>query len=426
MTCWRSLCLQSARSVIQPICRRWILTFQASSFPEIFNQDTTITDSAFAGDPLCQLSAPKRGILIQRLLEESCQAFSPSVLCKHSQLLHGLCVNGQRHWRHQSEFDWSVNGRRVECKSTRLAWQSSHRVWKARWQAIKFAYVGSRRKCPFDDLILVLHSPFRLDIMLHDLSAGISHRGLSTAIFGHNVACSAPAGTVDVETARQQIVDKLCLFPNAGRHIASWRTDSDPVKRAVRQELVKTSHLHSWDCYETAPLAELSGPLRGLRLQDLAYKIDQILHPNSMFTIGPGAETFIGQRMLQKRGTPRSSADWCRDGCRVEFKSSKVHWNAHNQRYYLRFSYVKDAKHTLDALSPFDELLLGIYSPSAFFLVRHAGNFAKSRDGQATCFRGCAIDLAGPKHVADVSVALDCLLAKFQSVGCHVLARVEW
>ncbi|CAE7540551.1 mad2l1-1 [Symbiodinium natans] len=421
MTCWRRRC-PSARDLVHH-GRRWVLTLRASSFPEIFERSPSITDMAFEGDPLCQIDAARRGKAIQRLLKENLALFFPSSTL--SEPPQGLCINGQRRSKHQSEFDWMLDGRRVECKSTRLAWDGSRCEWYARWSAIKLDTDRSDKASPFDDLLLVLHSPFRLDFLMHDLSCYVVNDGVRSSFLGQTVRCKARAGATDTSQAWQHIIQKLTQPPNACRHIASLRSDVDPMLRVVADEVVKKTWEHSWGCYKTVPLIGLTAASRSLRLQDLAFKIDQMLHPNSAFSIGVGAEAVVGEQRLQRRGTARGSADWWRDGERVEFKSSKMFWRHGRQCWSVHFAGVKDAAHRPDRHCPFDDLYLGIYSPCGFYLLRHAGDFALSHAGLATETRGRTICVSSSK-CTDISTALECLLAKFQSAGCRVLAKVAW
>ncbi|CAE7942403.1 mad2l1-1 [Symbiodinium necroappetens] len=400
---------------LQLSSRRCILTLRASNFPEIFDRRPSTADAAFAGDPLCQLEASRRGKVIQKLLRDNSAIFSPSGTS--SEAPRGLRVNGQRRARHQSEFDWSLNGRRMECKSTRLAWDPSQSRWFARWRAIKFRKEDSNSACSFDDLILVLHSPFRLDIIMHDFNAFVNTQGDRTPTIGHTVCCRASAASTDALHASESIIQKLIQHPGSCHHIASFRTDAEPVTGAVTDELSTSSYAKSWGHYRNAPLAELSAASRGLLLQDLAYRIDQMLHPSSAFALSPESE---------ERGIRRGSADWCRDGRLVEFKSSKISWVDSAQAWRIRFCCIKDTLHRPDGFSPFDELWLGIYSPGAFYLVHHRGDFAKTSNGVATACLGRAIVLSTPSHGADISLAAKCLLAKFESNGCKLLAQVVW
>ena len=78
--------------------------------------------------------------------------------------------------------------RKVECKGTSLAWVIRQQSWVARWHKVKFD------QQLFDDLFLALHSPGRIDIILHDGVTGITRSGVRTMCHGHEVRAAAAGG----------------------------------------------------------------------------------------------------------------------------------------------------------------------------------------------------------------------------------------
>ncbi|CAE8613487.1 unnamed protein product [Polarella glacialis] len=109
--------------------------------------------------------------------------------------------------------------------------------------------------------------------------------------------------------------------------------------------------------------------------------------------------------------------DWLRDGVRVQFKSSQLAWDRDHWRVHFRN--VKLNKEN-PALSPFDELLLALYTPRGIFLYRHDLKLGLSTDGIRTDIRGCQITVTGPSR-APWPEALDVILKKMDGSGCTCL-----
>ena len=397
-------------------CRRGVLTLRASDFPYIFQRSASITDVVFASDPLCKLDATRRGNVIQRLVRQSFQAMYPSAAILDPP--RGYQSNGLRRSGQQAEVDWVQDGRKVECKSTRVAFQHGRQCWRALWSSIKF---GTEHGTPaFDDLVLVLHSPGNLHVIRHDHKTGVTRAGLQTECAGHQIICISTRGVLDVRDATQEIIRKLTRFPNACELVTTLRCESENSKRILEQELQSVSCRGSWDCYESTPLVQLSACSRALRLQELAYALDQQLHPTSIFVYGVGTESFAGVTQLQRRGAYRGSADWFRDHAKVEFKSSKLHWKECDRRWQVNFVCIKDS---VDG--SFDELLLGMYAPCAFYLFR-SGYSASTGQRMSAGSRGRSICFSVPGHADCVPSAVESLLQKLQRAGCQLLGQVVW
>ena len=399
-------------------CHRRVLTLTAAQFPEAFGEDRSVTNAAYAGDPLFKLHGPRKGRVLQQAVWQVLHTRSPCIPLTSAQ--PGQRANGSKRGDNQGEFDFAHGDRRAECKGTSMAWVAANRCWAARWQKIKFKH-GL-----FDDLFLALHSPGHVDVVWHDCVTGISHAGVKTAFLGHNVRVNAAKGCHDAGEACTEILRKLVSSQNRCQHVASLCSDSGYIADLVSRELNTESYRFAAFWYKGVPLAELVPSLRGLRLQDVAVAVDQILHPNSVFRHGPGASEIVGTLLPQRRGESRGSADWMRDMVRVEFKSSVLSWDCTSRRWRAQFLWVKFGSQAGFSNALFDELWLGLYSPFGLYLVQYSGTFGRSRLGVATDDLGHSIAVRGPCHEECPRVSIESILTKLEGSGCKLLAILTW
>ena len=398
-------------------CRQ-VLTLTAAEFPMIFEQDFSTTRAAYANDPLFTLHAPWKGRVLQKAILQTLADRFPSVPVE--KVLPGMRINGTRRGDNQGEFDFTHGGRRVECRGTTLAWSSELCNWAARWSNIKF------NQDFFDDLYLALHSPGQVDIVLHDGVAGIAESGVKTIHRGNNVNIYGACGTHSAREACQEILQKMLIPPHGCEHIATMCTDSGRIAEMVSQEQLAESYQLSAKCYKGIPLAGHSPCSRALRLQDLAFAVDEKLHMESRFRRDVGASEVVGTLCRQRRGKHRSSADWWRDSIRVEFKSSKMSWVSGRRHWHAHFSTVKFASQGHPHSAVFDELMLGLYAPFGLYLLQYSGDFGRSSRGVATDHLGHAVVVSGPRNEKCPRVALEEMLAKLEQSGCRLLAIVKW
>ncbi|CAE7462370.1 mad2l1-1 [Symbiodinium sp. CCMP2592] len=204
------------------------------------------------------------------------------------------------------------------------------------------------------------------------------------------------------------------------------RTDSGRIAELVSQEQLAESYQLSATCYKGIPLAGHSPCSRALRLQDLAFAVDEKLHMKSRFRRDVCASEVVGTLRRQRRGKYRSSADWWRDSIRVEFKSSKMSWVSGPRHWLAHFSTVKFASQGHPRSAVFDELMLGLYAPFGLYLLQYSGDFGRSRKGVATDHLGHSIVVRGPRNEECPQVALGQMLAKLEQSGCRLLAIVKW
>ena len=77
--------------------------------------------------------------------------------------------------------------------------------------------------------------------------------------------------------------------------------------------------------YEGVPLHHMVQQLRGLRIEGIAFEVDQILHPNCSFS------------------RSCSEVDWVRGVVRVEIKSGQMRYNQVRTCWRCSFQNIKGA-----------------------------------------------------------------------------------
>ena len=391
------------------------VTLEAGRFSHILEQDS-VAEAAYAEDPMAKMTAVQTGRILQKVsMHAMAQMFPQSTL---SQAPAGICINGQRRGRHQSEVDFCCDERNVECKSSRLLWDSRTHRWLACWRRIKF-HAGTSM---IHDVLLALHTPGRIDVLLHDHVFGISTRGVRTSSQGHCVRVRASPGCNPAQ-ARNAIIGRMSEQPASCMKVAAWETHDSLISGLIQEESRSTSHELSKHCYRNAPLAGKSASARGLCLQRLAFEVDRILNPLCIFTYGVGAQELVGVHQLQRRGS-RGSADWLRNRIRVEFKNSKLHWNVGAGCWMVHFFGIKRGLRGTHAA--FDELWLGVYSPFGLHLFKHSDELKLTTHGVRTATDGHGLCIVAKRHEQDIEVALQVVLSKLERAGCQPLAAIFW
>lgn len=177
--------------------------------------------------------------------------------------------------------------------------------------------------------------------------------------------------------------------------------------------------------YGGVPLSNLGPCSRGHRLEEIAFSIDQKLHPDSTFRLAAESFQVVGTRR-KGRGQNRACADWLRDDTRVEFKSSTLRWESSRQSWRVQFSQIKFGPLGAAETRMFDHLWLGLYSPSGLHVLQYSGTVGLSSTGNSTDIFGHDIAINGPKHERSPVVALEVILARLRLSGCELLATITW
>ena len=223
----------------------------------------------------------------------------------------------------------------------------------------------------------------------------------------------ASHGVEDEIQACQEILDKMLRPPGSCQHIGTMRTDSAFMVSALKKEQATESFFLFSRWYGGVPLSNLGPCSRGHRLEEIAFSIDQKLHPDSTFR-------------LQGRGQNRACADWLRDDTRVEFKSSTLRWDSSRQSWRVQFRQIKFGPLGAAETRMFDHLWLGLYSPSGLHVLQYSGTVGLSSAGNSTDIFGHDITIYGPKHERSPAVAVEAILDKLRLSGCELLATITW
>ena len=304
----------------------------------------------------------------------------------------GKCLDGRERSVSNSEYDFLLNGRRVEIKSSQLKWDAGNRTWNVSFQGLKFG--------EFDDLYLVIFRPQWVDLIKHDLKTGISRPGLATECRGSKVTIY---GEAEWQNSIQTIHYKLCEVGNC-LHLVR-RSIDDSTCRTLCERHSGCTHRF----YDEVPMGSVSPQLRGLRVERIVMELDRLVHANSIFAEPDLEYTIDGKR----RGKGKASYDWIRDGKRIEVKHSQLRFAESRRSWCCTFGGVKR--------TCFDELLLVIYSPRGLDIFKHNGSYGLSSAGASEEIR-----LRAGTGALDWLSALQTIEAKLESNGCPRIAQILW
>ena len=377
----------STRTSLSPLITRLFLTLGASEFKHIW-ADQGRTAEIYNKHPLATMHPVRRSMVLEdwarKMLEET------GTNCKIQDPVPGKRIDGQRRGVYHAEYDFLLNRRRVEVKSSQLQWQDGRRDWKVYFYGLKFG--------AFDDLYLVIFSPQWLDLIKHDLTTGIGRPGQLRGCSSTGIQIY---GNGQWPEALDTVLAKLCEGGNSA-HLC--RKSIDDCNKLCEHHV---GYTHQF--YHEVPLASMNPQLRGLRVQRMVMELDRLIHANSTFA-EPGREyTIDGQR----RGKHRASYDYIRDGKRIEVKHSQLSFVENRRHWYCTFSSVKS--------TCFDELLLVIYSPRGLDIFKHDGSYALQMAGASQQIR-----LDASTRALDWPSALQAIEAKLESNCCPRIAQILW
>jgi len=373
----------------------------------------TVTATTFAGVPLASHDSVTRAKVLTAFARcHDAELHSGAVF---EDAVAGEDVNGVRRGQDQAAYDWQRDGQRVACKSAQLKWDGNTELWTLQFQNVKLAMAGGR-DAAFDELLLAAYTPEGVHLFQHDLRAGVTTSGVSTAAAGKQIKFYGPSHEPDWRVAlgeiRGKMVDKGC------RPLVSARFDEPRLAAAIAETPLPLSA----SAFEGVPLVDCSGTLRGGVLSRLVRRLDEgWLHADATFEEAVAGEDVDGKR----RGQNSAAYDWQRDGRRVACKSAGLRWNRGNECWMLQFSAVKLAT-AGGRDAAFDELLLAAYTPEGVHLLRHDGLVGVGTSGVSTAATGKSITFIGPSHEPDWRVALGEIRDKMQDKGCRPLAFVPW
>ena len=347
----------------------------------------SLTQTAFAGCPLSQISPQRRGCVLEwvarRIFERRC----PDAMIQDP--IPGERCDGRRRGANTAEYDWLCDGRKVQCKSGQMCWVESHKTWRAQFNGIKLSL--------FDELILVLYSPSGLHFFTHDCKSGLSTCGVRTACDGLRLVVYGQRGLTDWREAEGALLNKL---QDSGQRLAHLKTSDDLVAEVLQNHTQSVSFKLQCEAYAQHPFNSLMPAARGLFCQRVVQEVDLLCHPGSEIATS----------------TAHRSYDWHRDGLRIECKHSRLLWSQDCWRFMV--SNVKFDK--------FDALYLALDSPQALHIFRFSGSKWIASKGLAEEARGKQIRVFGRAKEANISFAVDVITEKLLSTGSEHVASVVW
>jgi hypothetical protein len=112
-----------------------------------------------------------------------------------------LKKNGTRRSLYTNSYDFIVNGKRCEIKSSQMYFDIDSRRWKCTFRNVK--------KENYDDLLLCAYTPFGIFIFRHDGNYGFCRNGKGTELKGFDIKIQAQRNNFDVYTAWTEIFEKM-------------------------------------------------------------------------------------------------------------------------------------------------------------------------------------------------------------------------
>ena len=367
-------------------------------------------EAAYANTFLANMSGPQQGLILQHWARQTLQTMHPGY--EFLDPKPGTCCNGQRRGAGTEAYDFLMEGRKVEIKSSRMMHDVSHKCWQIVFHGIKLP-VGNQTTPAFDDLFLAIASPDCLILIQHDLRTGIASTGKRATWAGLQLKVRASVKDVGWKAARGTILEKLCEKGSC-KLIAERFLDDVHLSELLRtyndeRDLGQTA-------YDGSDLGNMSAARRGFQIQKMGLVIDQKLNPHCCFRMLEGELTDSGQI----RGVHRATADWMRSSTLVELKSSKLQFDKQWRFWKCAFCNLKS--------DCFDELWLAICSPwdVRFYKSNTAESLPLTSRGIRTEDSGSELRIHGPRGEEDLHRALEVIEGKLFSRGLVKQAIVEW
>ena len=190
-------CISAATDAIRAkIASMYYATIGFPEFEDLVT--TTKTHDAYKGVPLATHSSQARGHILERVAR---RVMEKTMGMKALDPPSGVCVNGAKRGRNSETYDFMIAGRRIEVKYSQLSWETTQNRWVAQWHAIK--------RYEFDDLLLVIYTPYGLHIFMHDHVFGVSTRGRLQGATGGKVVVYAPRNVPYISAATDAILKKM-------------------------------------------------------------------------------------------------------------------------------------------------------------------------------------------------------------------------
>ena len=342
---------------------------------------------AYAGCQLATIPPQWRGLILEAAARSIyCQLHPGSVMADPEP---GLRCDGSNRSVKQAEYDWMCDGRRVQCKTGQLCW-SNRGCWNVSFQNVKFGLL--------DELLLVLYTPLRIHLFLHDQRTGIHHTGRRAASRGVCVRYASPRGMCSCDEASRALVEQIS---SGSRHLVTRELSSEAaVWQSYNNFCESKAAQMALAAFENHPLGSLRPSARGKFIEQLVLEVDRMLYPQSHFA--PQA--------------PAAKNDWFRDHLRVECKHTRL--TCSDRVWTCRFSAIK--------FPCFDILYLAVDSPDAVFVLQYAKDQGRTRSGVDTEPAGEQIRIRAPISVADCREAAKFIVDKLVQGGSKHLATIPF
>ena len=378
---------------------RTVLVLPSSEFEHLFEEGPT--ELAYAGTPAGRIKKNEQGRIGKAWAKKVLQEQNPK-----SEILEpepGTYSDGRRRGLYQAEYDFVLNGRKVEVKGARMTWVSNTYggSFRLTFKAIKLPY-GERTAAAFDDLYLVIMSPKGMHLIKHDLVTGVNAQGKSTEIRGYDIRVLGNNSTHDWEDALDEMLEKLCV--RGGCRVV----DEQAFSELKLQEILNNKVSPGQAAVAGLPMSSMSGDKRGKRIEEIGLAIDRRLNPCSDFTCVKG------------NCYTNAPVDWVRDTCGVELKSCRLTFCRSKNLWQCFFQHIKT--------DLFDELWLAIYTSIGihYYQCKSCESLGFYKAGVATKVRGHNLAFRGPCGELDSLAALKTIKTKLLSSGCQLVAIVEW
>lgn len=381
-----------------------LVTLSALQFQHLW-ADPGRTASAYGQHALVEMNNVMRGRVFQEWAKEILKRKYPKAVVEDP--VPGRCVNGQQRSKFQSKYDFSLNQRRVEVKGGQLKWQASAKVWEFQFRGVKVKDSVTADSDVFDELYLVLFSPKWLHLVKHDLYTGITRSGSETEYSGYRIQLRSGQGLC-WEDALEKILNRLHTVGNSSLVARTHLSDR------WLEDLCKQCTSYSSQFYYGVPMAAMSPGMRGKRVEQIVFEVDQLLCSGADFSLPQDELMDSGAR----RGENVMSVDWIRNGKRIEAKHTQLSFDIAQRCWCCRFQSIK--------FGLFDHLLLAIYSPRGIDIFNHSGSFGLSTNGVRTEARGMNLRISASRNELDPLKALGMINAKLEANNCPHIASIVW
>ncbi|OLP96794.1 hypothetical protein AK812_SmicGene49100 [Symbiodinium microadriaticum] len=371
------------------------------------------TSKAYAGNPLAQLCPKRRGQVLQNAVR---QVLSQ----KHSDMqvedpFPGIGIRGTRLRPDQARYDFSIGGRRVECKSAQLCWYQAEVRWKAQFCGIKLD------QNQFDDLYLALFTPSNVLVLQHDLHTCMSRAGRHTAELGWRVTVGGRKHQTNWRDANVALAKQLFNADSNCRPVAVLQVNGPEISVALSHASGSRSKQLADKFYKESPLQLANPSTRGLRIEAIAFELDKRMHPEALFLRSAADKA---RTSSSGSGLHATCADWLRNGTRVEVKHGVLRFKDQRCVWTCSFTGIRSTTTVQGDVLHFDELWLVVLGPRGLHIFRDDGELGIARASHLC--RGGRIEVCGPYNEPEPHVAFERILQKLTSRGCTLLATVPF